>query len=143
MPPSDAKPPKPRSDGPYVFVSYKHQDIARIAPVLALLEKSGERIWSDEGLTGGVEWDEELENRIANCRLLVAFLSQAAIESKYCRREVKFADAIDRPILGVMIEEVELAHGLRMLMQQYQMLDVRSGSFPARLDEALANANRR
>ncbi|MSO65689.1 MAG: toll/interleukin-1 receptor domain-containing protein, partial [Alphaproteobacteria bacterium] len=123
--------------GPYLFVSYKREDLDRIAPMLALLREAGQEVWIDQGIPGGSEWDEVLEEKIANCRALVSFLSQATIESKYCRREVKFADAVDKPILGVLLENVSLVHGLRMPLQQYQLLDARSDNFPSKLDAAM------
>ncbi|MBM3505504.1 MAG: toll/interleukin-1 receptor domain-containing protein [Alphaproteobacteria bacterium] len=137
---AETKPPAPSATGAYVFVSYKREDLARIAPFLRLAKESGATLWFDQGIVGASEWDEVLEEKIANCKLLVAFLSQAAIESKYCRREVKFADAVDKPILGITLENVNLVHGLRMLLQQYQMLDGRAANFPERLAEALEAA---
>ena len=50
------------------------------------------------------------------------FLTETALESKFVRREVKFADAINKPIVTLSLEPVELKYGLQMLLTQYQML---------------------
>jgi hypothetical protein len=69
---------------------------------------------------------------------VLLFASRAAIESKYVRREVKFADALDTPIVTVLLEEASLSYGLRMLLTQYQMIDARATDFPTQLARALS-----
>ncbi|MDQ6827491.1 MAG: toll/interleukin-1 receptor domain-containing protein [Gemmatimonadota bacterium] len=107
----------------FIFISYKHDDIPRIAPVMAELGERGQRIWYDSGIPGGAEWDAMIEERIARCRVLLLFVSQSAVASKYVRREVKFADSLGKPIISVALENAHLTHGMRMLLSQYQMLN--------------------
>ena len=123
---------------PYIFISYKHQDAALIAPFLQRIEESGRHVWLDRGIRGGEEWDAILEERIQGCILLMAFISQGAINSKYCRREIKFADALDKPILSVALEPVQLVHGLQMLLQQYQMIFTDADDCHQKIDEAIS-----
>ncbi|MEP6690940.1 MAG: toll/interleukin-1 receptor domain-containing protein [Gemmatimonadaceae bacterium] len=106
----------------FIFISYKHDDIPRIAPVIAELGERGQRVWYDSGIPGGAEWDAMIEERIARCRVLLLFVSQAAVASKYVRREVKFADTLGKPIVSVALENAHLTDGMRMLLSQYQML---------------------
>ena len=136
--PADVPAPPPY-DGrdPFTFISYKRQDLARIAPFLTELAAAGHRLWFDRGIPGGSEWDEVLETKIATCQALLMFVSRAAVESKYCRREVKFADALDKTILAVTIEPADLGHGLKMLLHQYQMLDAQTPDFIDRLRQTL------
>lgn len=122
---------------PFAFVSYKRQDLDRIAPIMRTLETLGVRLWYDRGIPGGTEWDEVIEERITRCRFVLLFVSPGAVASKYVRREVKFADARDTPVLSVVLEDTQLAHGMNMLLTQYQMLDVRASDFGARLEHAL------
>lgn len=111
-----------RSD--YVFISYKHEDFPKLSPVLTTLRESGFLYWFDRGIPGGSEWDEEIERKIERCKVLVVFVSEASMNSKYVRREVKFADTINKPILSIVLEPATLAKGMRMLLQQYQMVEV-------------------
>ena len=126
--------------GPYLFLSYAHKDVGQIVPMLAQIESAGVPYWYDKHLVGGVEWDAELEERIRRSRLLLACISQSAVESKYCRREIKFADALNLPILTVMLSRSELRHGLAMLLPQYQMLDGAAADFAPQLKRALGAA---
>jgi hypothetical protein len=126
-------PPPIAGEGPYLFVSYKREDLPRIAPTLQRLAGSGVRLWYDRGIPGGTEWDAVIEEHLTGCELVLLFASGAAVRSKYVRREVKFADAIDTPIICVMLEEADLVQGMRMLLTQYQMLDARAGDFDDRL----------
>lgn len=124
---------------PFAFVSYKRQDFARIVPILRLVQGLGMPVWYDRGIPGGAEWDEIIEDRLSRARFVMLFASDAAVASKYVRREVKYADALDRPILSVLLEDATLGHGLRMLLTQYQMLDARAHDFAVRLKDAVAH----
>jgi hypothetical protein len=137
---ADATLPRPYDgSGPAVFVSYKRADIARVSRIIRLLQEIGLRVWYDRGIPGGSEWDEEIEERLRHAPFVVVCTSQAAVASKYVRREVKFADSLDVPILPVLLEEVTLAHGMGMLLTQYQMLDARVGNFVEALRRAVAH----
>ena len=138
---SDVAAAPPPCDGmqPFAFVSYKRQDFARIAPILRLVHEVGVPMWYDRGIPGGAEWDEIIEDRLSRARFVMLFASEAAVASKYVRREVKFADALDLPILSVLLEDATLGHGLRMLLTQYQMLDARAHDFGSRLKYAVAH----
>ncbi|HEX2207539.1 MAG TPA: toll/interleukin-1 receptor domain-containing protein [Longimicrobium sp.] len=129
-----------RGDGPYAFVSYRRQDLPRLAPILEMLRELGISTWYDRGIPGGAEWDEVIEDRLANARFVLLCASRAAVESRYVRREVKFADALDIPLLCVLLEdEVPFAHGLRMLLTPYQMLNAGSADFAQRLRLAVSH----
>ncbi|MFO0718070.1 MAG: toll/interleukin-1 receptor domain-containing protein [Nitrospira sp.] len=126
------------SSDDYVFVSYKRDDIALMAPILGALSEMGYKIWYDRGIPGGAEWDSVIEARITNSRLLLLCVSQKSIRSKYVRREVKFADSLNKPVLAVMLEDTQLGWGMGMLLGQYQTLDLGDENFRTSLEEALA-----
>lgn len=107
----------------YLFISYSHSDAPRIAPHLRALNDSRLAFWYDAGIPSGSEWDAVIESRIENCQALVLFVSERAVASKYVRREVKFADALHKPLVSIVLEPTTLRSGLRMLLTQYQMLD--------------------
>ena len=111
---------------PFVFVSYKHTDAGVVMPFLSDLQRDGIRFWYDRGIPGASEWMQVLEERIEKCRMLVIFLSQAAVDSKYVRREILMADALNKPILTLTLGTPELRWGLKLLLPQYQMEDVKA-----------------
>lgn len=124
--------------GPAVFVSYKRADIKRVCQIIRTLQTMGLPVWYDRGIPGGAEWDEIIEDRLKHAPFVVLCASQAAIESKYVRREVKFADVMDVPLVPVLLEDVSMRHGMSMLLTQYQMLDARLDNFTDALGKAVA-----
>jgi len=137
-PPAEGVPDAYGGSEPFGFVSYKRQDLPRIAPIMRLLNQWGVRLWYDRGIPGGAEWDALIEERLAECRFVLLFTSRAAVESRYVRREVKFADALATPVITVALEDAPLKHGMRMLLTQYQMLDAGAPDFSGRLQRAVA-----
>jgi L-asparagine transporter-like permease len=121
----------------FIFVCYKRENMSQIKPILLSLCASGCEVWYDKGIPGALAWDAAIEERIMNCKLFLLFLSQPSVDSKYVQREVRFADHCDKPILSVKLEQVTLAHGLYMLLQQYQMLDATAGDFSSEIRRAL------
>jgi len=123
---------------PYAFISYKREDLGRLKGLVAELGRRGQRVWYDKGIPGGAEWDALIEERVQHCQVLLLFLSQAAVHSKWVRREVKFADSLSKPIISVRLErDIELAHGLSMLLHQYQMIDVAPDVLPDEIERAV------
>ena len=56
------------------------------------------------------------------------------------REVARFADFCDKPILSVQLEQVTLAHGLYMLLQQqYQMLDATANDFTVKFAALFAS----
>ena len=124
--------------GPYAFISYKREDLARIKPLVGQLSDRGHRIWYDIGIPGGAEWDALIEERVQRCEVLLLFLSQAAVQSKYVRREVKFADTLGKPVIGVRLDrEIDFTNGMAMLLNQYQVINETAESLADELDRAV------
>jgi hypothetical protein len=135
--PPDVDLPPPFEGRGHVFISYRRLDLRRIAPIMRRLCDQGLPIWYDRGIAGGEEWDEVLERKIEEAGLLLIFLSQAAVESKYCRREIKFADAINIPLMAVTLETVQLSHGLKFMLQQLQMISAHDHEFETILTRSI------
>lgn len=121
---------------PFVFISYKRGDESRFAPILQQMLALGFNLWYDRGIPGGSEWDATLEERITHCQFVLLFVSESAINSKYVRREVKFADALNKPILSIVLEDTRLSGGMNMLLTQYQMLNGGAPDFNRQLRDA-------
>lgn len=123
---------------PYAFISYKREDLERIKPLVAQLSQRGHPIWYDKGIPGGAEWDALIEERVQHCEVLLLFLSQASVRSKYVRREVKFADTLGKPIVGVRLEhDIDLSNGMAMLFNQYQVISETAPSPADEIDRAV------
>ncbi|PTS75484.1 hypothetical protein DBR17_15780 [Sphingomonas sp. HMWF008] len=115
-------PPPPPVTGPFAFVSYAHRDAARVTAMVAGLRARGLSVWYDEGIKGGDLWDECLEQRIRDAALFIACLSPAFEVSRYCRREIKFADMLGTPILPLSEASREWGKGLALMFSERQIL---------------------
>lgn len=122
----------------FMFVSYSRADSARIAGLIPDVQRVAPRIWYDAGIPGGVEWDAHIEQRLTAAAGVLVFLSANAIASRYVRREIKFADAIGKPCLVVLLEQVKLMEGLGLRLGGSQMLNAACDDFPSRVGRALA-----
>lgn len=108
----------------FAFISYAHSDIQLVASLAERVEQFNVHCWYDQRLTAGDIWDEELERRIFECRVFVACVSDNYGHSRYCRRELKYADLIGKKILPISNGSWTWPTGLRMMFQDLQVATV-------------------
>lgn len=111
-----------KGDEPYIFISYAHRDEDSVLPIIAHLQLEGFRVWYDAGIEAGTEWRDYIAERIDQCGCVIAFLSQAALNSKNCKREINLAEELDKNVLVVYLEDLELTLGMRMQLNSLQSL---------------------
>lgn len=72
-----------------LFVSYKSEDRARIAPLVAALEADGVGVWWDAHIGGGTEWRDKIETELnaARCVLVVWSERSTGREGSFVRDE--------------------------------------------------------
>jgi TIR domain len=122
----------------YLFISYKREDVRRIETPVIDIVRAGFRVWYDKGIPGGAEWDSLIEERLQSCTALLLFLTNKAVQSKYVRREVKYADSLNKPIFCVRLDAaIALSEGLGMLLGQYQMIDGLNSSISEEIQRAV------
>ncbi len=114
-------------EGNYAFISYAHINVDFVRILLQQLDAEGIRYWYDTSIPVGGTWDEELENRIRNAAVLIACVSDAYQESKYCKRELKFADLISKKILPIAPSKWTWGEGLQMMFQELQVASLDGG----------------
>jgi TIR domain len=136
--PSAPAPTPVAADEPYFFISYKRSDFARIAPIMLDVERRGWRVWYDQGIPGGADWNEMLEQRLISCSGVLLFVTQPAIDSKWVRREARFADSLDKPIIAIQLEPAQMRHGMSLLLDQYQRLNRDASGFLEELERSLS-----
>lgn len=106
----------------YTFVSYAHADAETVYPDLVALRSAAVEIWYDEGIEPGSAWREELGSAIEQCATFLFFLSSSSVASKHCQQELDFALELERKIVIVHLEPVELTPGLRLSLNNRQAL---------------------
>lgn len=73
-----------------VFVSYSHKDPSYLADdsllgfLKGLSTEAGVEFWTDERITAGSFWDEEIRSRLEQSDIALVLVSQAFLDSPYC-----------------------------------------------------------
>ena len=89
-----------------LFISYSSLDNAAIEPLKTALHRAREQVWLDEELGGGDAWWRTILEQIRNCEVFIVALSNNSLASKPCQAELRYAQALQRPILPVQIGPV-------------------------------------
>ena len=125
---------------PYIFVSYSHRDNRTVHRIIEELQNKGYRVWFDGGIEAGSEWPEYIATHLEGAACVLAFISDTFVESHNCKRELNFAQELQKPLLNVYIEDVELTAGMRMQLGLSQALFRKNYSDEESFLEALARA---
>lgn len=125
---------------PYIFASYSHRDKETVFNIIRLLQDHDYRVWFDEGIDPGTEWDENIAEHLSGASYLIAFFSENFFGSQNCNDELHFARELGIPIMPVYLEEVELDAGTEMRFGRLQSLFwcsfKRGEAFISKVDEA-------
>ena len=68
-------------DGPFIFISYAHEDADIVATVIEGIASGGYNIWYDQGIGVSTIWSDEIAKAITACKVFVVFATRAAMES--------------------------------------------------------------
>lgn len=111
-----------KGDEPYIFISYSHKDKERILPLLTEMQQDGYRIWFDEGIDPGTEWDQNIADHIEKCGYFLAFVSESYLQSDNCKDELNFARDLNKSRVLVYLEQVTLPKGMAMRLNRIQAI---------------------
>jgi hypothetical protein len=62
-----------------IFLSYKHEDEARVGRLVEALEKAGLKVWWDRGLPGGESWRANIQAALDGAKCVVVAWTQASV----------------------------------------------------------------
>lgn len=126
VPPMQAQENGMQYDQPYIFASYAHKDNDTVLPILHAMQKDGFRVWYDSGIEVGTEWPAYIEKMVLGCTVFIVFLSDNAIESANCRKEINLAAECGKKVLVLqMDEQIDYKeYGMRLQLNTYQKLYV-------------------
>ena len=114
--------PAYRGGGPYIFVSYSHEDSELVFPELKWLKDQGFNIWYDEGISPGSTWRQELAESLKNSDLFLLFVTPASATSDNCLKEVNYALDEGRGILPIHLTSTKLPEGLKLSLSDRQAI---------------------
>ncbi len=109
----------------YIFVSYAHKDSAKVFEIIALLHGEKYRVWYDEGIDAGTEWPQVVAESLLRSSLVLIFISENALRSQNCRREIHYAVSQKKNMVVVMLDSSELPPDLGMQLSVVPRVEYR------------------
>jgi serine/threonine kinase PknH len=90
-----------------LFISYSSQDRSTVDALTTALRRGQQQVWFDQELGGGDSWWNKILEQIRSCEVFIVALSNNWLQSKPSQSELRYAKALNRPILPVRIGEVD------------------------------------
>ena len=113
-----------------IFLSYARQDAPAIVSISQTIEGVGQELWFDRQLSGGQQWWDVILERIRGCDAFLFLLSPSSAKSKACRLELQYAIGNGRPLLPIMVANVD-ARLFPEGLANYQYVDYREATIPS------------
>lgn len=105
----------------YIFISYSHRNMKALQ-IVEQLQSDGYRVWYDEGIDPGTEWDENIAMHVRNCFYFIALLSEDYINSSNCKDELNYARDLGKRRLLIYLQNVQLPAGMQMRLSRLQAI---------------------
>lgn len=105
---------------PYIFVSYAHDDVEEVLPILKNLQKNDINIWFDRGLIPGQEYPEVIGEKLMNAAGVLFIISPNAINREFVRMELALATKHAKKRLGIFLEDTVLTPGMDLQLGIFQ-----------------------
>lgn len=90
-----------------IFISYSSQDRTSLEALTTALKRAQQKVWFDQELGGGDAWWNAILEQIRSCDVFVVALSNNWLQSKPSQAELRYAQALNRPILPVQVGQVD------------------------------------
>lgn len=112
-----------------LFISYSSQDRPAVDALTTALRRGRQEVWFDQQLGGGDSWWNMILEQIRSCDVFIVALSNNWLQSKPCQSELRYAQALNRPVLPVRIGEID---SVRVNpLAAFQMIDAQNPSVDA------------
>lgn len=103
-----------------VFVSYSHNDAAIVKPLVQVLGIAKRRVFWDEIIQPGQEWNTQIETALAASDVIVIMWCCDAGASDWVMREIKTARRLAKPLTPIRL----CAYPLRGEVIHFQAIDL-------------------
>jgi len=94
-----------------VFISYSSADAENVRTLVADVESLGHRVWFDQALAGGQRWWDQILGEIRSADVFIFAVSAGSADSRACLSELRYAEALGKPVVPITIER-NFAEGL-------------------------------
>lgn len=108
-----------------VFISYKRQSLNIVKAIAHVLDNEGISFWYDTSLDehAGEDYADIIADKISESRLLIAVLTDAALESDWVKAEVKSAFDQKKLVIPFVVAELHVENGITFLLNGKQWID--------------------
>ncbi|MDB4329310.1 TIR domain-containing protein, partial [Akkermansiaceae bacterium] len=97
--------------------------------------------WVDEsGINASSEWAEQIVHAITECDVFILFLSKTSVESENVRKEIGVAASLNKKILPLKVEEVEIPPSLLYHLNSIHFLETKKISHEQLLEHVFKAA---
>ena len=91
-----------------MFISYQWGKQPQIKALSSKLRAKGYTCWLDiDQMRGGDSLNDKIDRGIRGCKVVISCVTQKYSESELCRLEVSLADQVKKPIIPLLIEEMQ------------------------------------
>ncbi|OBJ65715.1 hypothetical protein A9W94_08065 [Mycobacterium asiaticum] len=90
-----------------IFISYSSQDRTALEALTTALKRAQQKVWFDQELGGGDAWWNAILEQIRSSEVFIVALSNNWLQSKPSQAELRYAQALNRPILPVKVGPVD------------------------------------
>lgn len=95
-----------------LFISYAHQDTAKVAQIAGLLANGGHAVFWDTALQTGHDWRDQLRAEIEAADGLVFIITPTSVTSNWCQFELAHAIQHGKTIVPILLEDAPLPAAL-------------------------------
>lgn len=118
-----------------IFISYSRTDRAFVEQLVPLLRRmyGNDCLWFDADIPGGTDWWRMIESQIAGCTVFLFLMSNDALASEFCRKELQYAVLLKKSVVPVVvrprtdIDAARLPDDLKAVLQKTQHVDLGAG----------------
>jgi hypothetical protein len=101
-----------------LFISYARENKPDIDQLVEHLDELACQTWVDSSRSGGQDWWEQILDRITDCDVFIATVSDEVLNSVACKREFDWAEELRKPVLPVALQRPPLALPVRFSRRQ-------------------------
>lgn len=117
-------------DEPYIFISYSHKDYKSVWRLIEQIQKRGYRIWYDEGIIPGTEWDAYIEQKLEKSAYFMCCITNNYWNSRNCLDELKYAvDLNNKEMLLVYLDDSQIPDGTGLRMRIGRIQNIHRSNF--------------
>ena len=108
-----------------LFISYSRDNATIVESLTADFRALGHTVWFDQQLSGGQTWWDQILDNVRSSDVFVIALGPSALESVACEREWKYAAAVEKPILPILVADNVATSLLPPALSAIQYVDYR------------------